>query len=201
MLVLMMSIKIYAVVALRILMVLVNSVYSHSLVMMMFSKLSVLQQRVFWLLLVVAVIALDQWTKTLASQSLTYGRAVEVLSVFDLTLLHNKGAAFSFLSDAAGWQRWFFTAISSVVSIILLVWLLRLKRDEVWLAASLAFILGGAIGNLWDRIALGHVVDFISVHYQDNYFPAFNIADSAITLGATIMILDMLISAKEKPSE
>jgi signal peptidase II len=169
--------------------------------MMMFSKFSVLQQRVFWLLLVIVVIALDQWTKTLASQSLSYGRAIEVLPVFDLTLLHNKGAAFSFLSDAAGWQRWFFTAISSVVSIILLVWLLRLKRDEVWLAASLAFILGGAIGNLWDRIALGHVVDFISVHYQDNYFPAFNIADSAITLGATIMVLDMLISAKEKPSE
>ncbi len=167
----------------------------------MFSKLSLLQQRIFWLLLVVAVVVLDQWTKGLATQGLSYGRAVEVLPVFDLTLLHNKGAAFSFLSDAGGWQRWFFTAISSVVSIVLLVWLLRLKREEIWLAASLAFILGGAIGNLWDRVALGYVVDFISVHYQDNYFPAFNIADSAITLGAAIMILDMLMGSAESSEE
>jgi signal peptidase II len=152
------------------------------------------RQKVLWLAMTVMIIALDQWTKMLASTQLSYGLPVEILPVFNLTLQHNTGAAFSFLADAGGWQRWFFTAVSALVSVVILVWLWRLKAPEKLLAASLAFILGGAVGNLWDRIEQGYVVDFISVHYQSWYFPAFNIADSAITIGAGLMILDMLLN-------
>ena len=153
-----------------------------------------------WLSIALLIIGLDQWTKSLASQMLNYGIPVEVLPVFNLTLQHNEGAAFSFLSDAGGWQRWLFTAISSIVSVILVIWLHRLTVQEKLLAVSLSLILGGAIGNLWDRIELGYVVDFISVHYQAKYFPAFNIADSAITIGAGLMILDMFLN-REKHSQ
>ncbi len=152
------------------------------------------KQKVFWLIIAVALVALDQWTKFLASSQLSYGVPVNILPVFNLTLQHNPGAAFSFLADAGGWQRWFFTGISLVVSLILMVWLYRLKPQEKIMMASLSLILSGAIGNLWDRIELGYVVDFISVHYQNWYFPAFNIADSAITIGAGLMILDMLVN-------
>ena len=146
-----------------------------------------------YMALAIVVIALDQWTKVLADTQLQYGNPVEILPVFNLTLQYNTGAAFSFLSDAGGWQRWFFTVISTVVSIALIIWIYRLKDREQLLAIALTFILGGAIGNLWDRVLLGHVVDFISVHWQQHYFPAFNLADSAITLGAILMILDMII--------
>ena len=158
------------------------------------------KQKIFWLLIAVIIIALDQWTKILATNELRYSTPVEVLSFFNLTLQHNTGAAFSFLADAGGWQRWFFTAVSGVVSVILLIWLCRLKPEQKLMAASLTFVLAGAIGNLWDRVALGYVVDFISVHYQSWYFPAFNIADSAITIGAGLMILDMFLNP-EKTSE
>ena len=150
-----------------------------------------------WLLIVIVIIGLDQWTKVLADTQLKYGVPVEILPVFNLTLQYNEGAAFSFLSDAGGWQRWFFTAVSSIVSIVLVVWLFRLTAKEKLLAASLSLILGGAIGNLWDRVELGHVVDFISVHYQSHYFPAFNIADSAITVGAVFMLLDMFLNPEK----
>ena len=154
-----------------------------------------------YLLLVLVIVGLDQWTKSLASSQLQYGIPVEILSVFNLTLQHNQGAAFSFLSDAGGWQRWFFTIVSSVVSIVLAVWLYRLSAQEKMLAASLSLILGGAIGNLWDRIELGYVVDFISVHYQMHYFPAFNIADSAITVGAGLMLLDMFLHPEKNSKD
>lgn len=152
------------------------------------------------MLLAVVVVLLDQWTKQLASSQLQYGSPVEILPVFNLMLAHNYGAAFSFLSDAGGWQRWFFTTISFVVSVVLAVWVYRLKAHETLLAIALALILGGAIGNLWDRVLLGYVVDFISVHYQQIYFPAFNIADSAITIGAGLMILDMFIHPEKGDS-
>lgn len=151
-----------------------------------------------FLALATVIVLLDQWTKYMASSHLIYGQPVAVLSFFNLTLLHNTGAAFSFLSDAGGWQRWFFAGLSFLVSVVLLVWIYQLKPKEQLLALSLALILGGAIGNLWDRVLLGYVVDFISVHYADRYFPAFNIADSAITLGAGLMILDMFIHPGEK---
>jgi signal peptidase II len=115
---------------------------------------------------------------------------VAILPVLNFTLQHNSGAAFSFLSDAGGWQRYFFSAVALLVSLVLVVWLHRLRRDDLLLAVGLGLILGGALGNLWDRVALGYVVDFISVHYRDSYFPAFNIADSAITLGAGCVLLD-----------
>jgi signal peptidase II len=152
------------------------------------------KRTVMWLLVTLAVVVLDQWTKSLASSELVYGRAVEILPVFNFTLLHNSGAAFSFLSDAGGWQRWLFVGISSVVSVVLFVWLVLLKPKDIIMAASLSLILGGAIGNLWDRVLLGYVIDFISVHYDNHYFPAFNIADSAISIGAGLMILDMIIN-------
>lgn len=147
-----------------------------------------------WLLLVVVIVLLDHWTKIKANTELVYDMPVEVLPFFNLTLLHNTGAAFSFLAGQDGWQRWFFIGISSAVSLALMVWLLRLRGEKVLLAASLALILGGALGNLWDRITLGYVIDFISLHYQGWFFPAFNIADSAITLGAGLMILDMFVN-------
>lgn len=144
-----------------------------------------------WLILTGIIIGLDLWTKSMASTQLSYARPVEILPFLNFTLLHNPGAAFSFLSDAGGWQRWFFTIISAVASVVFLVWLTRLTPKEKMMALSLSLILGGAIGNLYDRATLGYVVDFISVHYNGWYFPAFNIADSAISIGAVIIIFDM----------
>jgi signal peptidase II len=145
---------------------------------------------IWWYALAVVVILLDQYTKALASAGLDYGRPVQVFSWFNLTLQHNTGAAFSFLSDAGGWQRYFFSAVAVVISAVLAVWLFRLERGQWLLALSLGLILGGALGNLWDRLMLGYVVDFVSVHYGGRYFPAFNIADSAISVGAACMLLD-----------
>jgi len=150
-----------------------------------------------WYLLALLVVLLDQYTKGLASASLDYGRPLAVFSWFNLTLQHNTGAAFSFLSDAGGWQRWFFTLVALVISAGLVVWLFVAERTNWLLALSLALILGGAIGNVWDRIVLGYVVDFISVHYSGWYFPAFNLADSAITVGAACMLLDGFIHRGE----
>ncbi|WP_246139759.1 signal peptidase II [Parahaliea aestuarii] len=154
-----------------------------------------------WYLLALVVIALDQYTKGLASANLEYARPVAVFSWFNLTLHHNSGAAFSFLSDAGGWQRYFFTAIALAVSALLVAWLYRLQRGQWLLALSLALVLGGAIGNLWDRLVLGYVVDFISVHYAGYYFPAFNLADSAITGGAIGLILDSFLGRPAAGSE
>jgi len=151
------------------------------------------KQLSLWFGLSIIVIGLDQWTKILADNKLSYGLPVEVLPVFNLTLQYNTGAAWSFLSDAGGWQRWLFTGIAIVVSIAIVIWMTRLKEKEQLLAAGLCLILGGAIGNVIDRILYGHVVDFISLHYQGWYFPAFNIADAAITIGAACLILDMFI--------
>ncbi len=145
-----------------------------------------------WLWLALAVFVLDIVTKQLAEMMLTYGRPVYLLPVLDFTLLYNRGAAFSFLADESGWQRWFFTAVSLGVSVMLIVWLKRLPRTQVWMPVALALILGGALGNLFDRLVYGHVIDFISVHWDRSYFPAFNLADSAITGGAVMMALDVV---------
>ncbi len=145
-----------------------------------------------WLLLSLLVVALDLFSKSLASEHLLYHQPLPVFPGFNLTLMHNEGAAFSFLSDAGGWQRWFFTAIAAVVSVVIVGWLLRLKAGQRGLAVALALILGGALGNLWDRLTLGYVVDFIQVYYQQWFWPAFNIADSAIFVGAALLIIDSL---------
>jgi signal peptidase II len=150
-----------------------------------------------WYLLSLAVIVVDHITKYIASTNLEYGVLVPLLPVLDLTLLHNKGAAFSFLSDAGGWQRWFFMSVALGVSAWIALWLNRLPAGKRWLAASLALILGGAVGNLIDRMIQGYVVDFIFAHWGDSYFPAFNVADSAITVGAIMMMVDVLFLDRE----
>jgi len=150
----------------------------------------------WWYGLAVVVILLDHYTKGLASSELSYGRPVEVFSWFNLTLQHNTGAAFSFLNDAGGWQRYFFTIVASAISLGLAIWLYLMSRCDRLLALSLGLILGGALGNLWDRVELGYVVDFISVHYGGRYFPAFNIADSAISVGAALMLLDSFMGGR-----
>lgn len=145
------------------------------------------------------VVLLDQISKHWVEAALTYNEPVVFTSFFNFTLRYNPGAAFSFLSDAGGWQRWFFTAIAIVVSIVLVIWIARVAAHKKLEAFGLTMILGGAIGNVYDRIVLGHVVDFIVVHYQGYYWPAFNLADSAITLGAILLIADMIFT-KEKPA-
>lgn len=158
-------------------------------------------QALRWYVLALMIIALDQYTKGLASSALDYGRPLPVFSWFNLTLQHNTGAAFSFLSDAGGWQRHFFSAVASVISVVLVVWLYSAPRGQWLLALSLGLILGGALGNLWDRLVLGYVVDFISVHYGGHYFPAFNLADSAITVGAACMLLDSFIAGRRQQQQ
>ena len=142
-----------------------------------------------WLWLSLAVILLDQAAKQLAEFLLPPQQAVEVLPFFDWYLTYNTGAAFSFLAGAGGWQRWFFAAIAIVISGVILQWLRKLPDDERLTAASLSLILGGAIGNLIDRLYLGHVVDYIQVWLGSYPFPAFNIADAAISVGAVMLIL------------
>jgi signal peptidase II len=148
-----------------------------------------------WVGLAALVIFLDQASKLWISAHFAYGESLRVLSVFDLVLAHNTGAAFSFLHDAGGIQRWLFSGIAVVASVWIAA-LLRKHAAETLFALALSLILGGALGNLIDRIAYGHVVDFLAFHWDEHYFPAFNIADSAITLGAALLIFDGLRTAR-----
>ena len=146
-----------------------------------------------WLWLSLAVLAADQATKWVITREFELFESVAVNPYLDLTLLHNTGAAFSFLAGAGGWQRWLFIGLGVVVSIVILFWLRRLPaRGQSWLAIGLSLVMGGALGNVIDRVHYGYVIDFIHVHYQDAYFPAFNVADSAITVGAACLIIDAL---------
>ena len=147
-----------------------------------------------WLILSIVIIVLDQVTKFYAVQSLVLHESKYIYDGFNLTLMYNSGAAFSFLSDAGGWQRWFFIGVSCFVSIVIVIWMYNSLTKGRWLLFALAFILGGALGNLWDRLTLGYVVDFIEVYYKDLYWPAFNVADSAITIGAIMLVLDTLFT-------
>jgi len=153
-----------------------------------------------WLWLSLVVFMIDLATKSVVSNSFSLYESMSIVpGLFNLTLLHNYGAAFSFLADQPGWQRWFFTITSIIISVVLLVWLKRLKEQEKMLAIALALVLGGALGNLWDRITLGYVVDFLDVYYKTWHWPAFNIADSAISIGAVLLIIDSFFSGnKEK---
>ena len=154
--------------------------------------------RLGWLWLTVLVLVIDLTSKVYFDNALQmYQQIVVIPDLFSWTLAYNTGAAFSFLADASGWQRWFFAAIAIVVSVVLVIWLKRLKRHETLLAVALAMVLGGALGNLYDRVVLGHVVDFILVHWQSRwFFPAFNLADTFITIGAILLALDMFKSDK-----
>src|SRR5262249_15124282 len=147
-----------------------------------------------WLPLTAAVIVLDQFTKWLVVQHFSYGERLNLLPVLDLTLAYNKGAAWSFLDAASGWQRWLFTALALAVSLGLLIWLKRLKAgSQGLLGGAVAVILAGALGNVIDRLRLGHVIDFIMVYWNDHMFPIFNAADSAISIGAALLLLDALL--------
>jgi signal peptidase II len=145
-----------------------------------------------WLWLSLVIIIADQITKHLVTKHLVYQQANEIISGLNLTLVHNTGAAFSFLSEAGGWQRWFFVVLTSAVSLGLIYWLGTLAKQRIWLAAALALVLGGALGNLWDRIMLGYVIDFIDVYYAQWHWPAFNVADSSICAGAGMLIIDAI---------
>ena len=150
-----------------------------------------------WLWLSILVVVLDQATKVWIDSSLQYNQAVSVLAFFDLRLLYNEGAAWSFLAEAGGWQRWFLSGLAIVVTTILVVWLSRLKQGTSLLAVALALVIGGAVGNVIDRIIYGYVIDFIDIYYNAWHWPAFNIADSAISLGAIILIIDALRGQSE----
>lgn len=125
-------------------------------------------------------------------------QSIEILPVFKLTVLHNTGAAFSFLDDAGGWQRGFLVCVSLGVSVFISGWLYRIYKEQPLLAYALAFILGGALGNLVDRALQGYVVDFLVFYYNGYYFPAFNVADSAISIGAGLLIVDMILQTKRE---
>ncbi len=142
-----------------------------------------------WLGIALVLVLLDQASKIMMSQFLLYGQSETITSYFNLVMVYNKGAAFSFLSDQPGWQRYFFTAVSVIASLFIL-WMLRRNPTQRLFCWALALILGGAVGNLIDRIAYGHVIDFLDFHVGGWHWPAFNVADSAITVGAILFVLD-----------
>ena len=145
-----------------------------------------------WAWLSALVIVLDQVTKIAADAWLAYHDPVPVLPFFNLLLSYNSGAAFSFLSDAGGWQRWFFVVLALGVSAVIAVWMYRLPTNQRWTAMALGLVLGGAIGNVIDRLLYGHVVDFLDFYVGQWHWPTFNVADSAITIGVAILIIDGL---------
>ena len=152
-----------------------------------------------WLWISVLVIAADQLTKLWIERTMALGDSFHVLPVLDIVRAHNPGAAFSFLADAGGWQRWAFTLLAVGVSIALVVWLRRLAlTTHAMLAFGLSLILGGAIGNVIDRFEHGYVVDFVAVHWGTAYFPAFNVADAAISIGAVLVIIDAILEGRRK---
>ena len=147
-----------------------------------------------WLGISAIVIALDLYTKHLIKNAFLYAEHLTITHFFDLVRYHNTGAAFSFLADAGGWQKWFFTGVSLIAAIVI-IYLLKKHHHEKLFCFGLALVLGGAVGNLYDRVTLGYVVDFLSFHINDLYWPAFNVADSAICIGVGILLLD---SVKQK---
>ena len=151
-----------------------------------------------WMALAAAVLLLDQLTKLYIMGQFSLGESRTVNSFFNLVRAHNEGAAFSFLSDAGGWQRWFLTLVSVVVSAVIVVWLTKLPRQRLLEGLGLSLILGGALGNLYDRLTLGYVVDFLDFHWSGWHFAAFNVADMGISVGAGLIIVDALFF---QPSE
>jgi signal peptidase II len=152
-----------------------------------------------WLVLSAFVVLADQISKDYIANHFGEFEYTRILPILDITRMHNVGAAFSFLASASGWQRWFFIALAAGVSVAIVVWLARMPRGgHRLLAAGLSLVLGGAVGNLIDRIRLGHVIDFIHFHWNQAYFPAFNVADSAITTGAALLLLDALLDPGRK---
>ena len=170
----------------------INTVQKHSLVQSGFK----------WLWVTILFFIVDQYTKQLIVEKFFEREVLEIFPMFNLTLAYNRGAAFSFLANQDGWQVLFFTTISSVVSLVLLWWLYTLNaKKDWWLSISLSLILSGAMGNLYDRITLGKVVDFLDFYYNSYRFPAFNVADSVIFLGAAMMLYDSFVLEPKKQKE
>ena len=143
-----------------------------------------------WLWLSLLALLLDQWSKIAIDSAMHLYQSIAIAPYFNLTYVRNTGAAFSFLSEAGGWQRWFFAIMAIIISTVLIVWLYRLKKNETLLAIALSLVLGGALGNLIDRLVYGYVIDFLDVYYQNWHWPAFNVADMAISLGVFLMLLE-----------
>lgn len=151
-----------------------------------------------WLTLSALVLVLDWGTKTWVVSAMSLRESIDVLPFFNITYVHNYGAAFSFLSDAGGWQRWFLSAIAVTISVLLVWWLKRLPATNKLLGSAYALVLAGALGNLYDRLHYGYVIDFIHVYYQDWHYPAFNIADCAICIGAALLLFDAFKSSSKE---
>jgi signal peptidase II len=151
----------------------------------------------WWFSIAMAILFLDQATKNWIVNDFFLGQSDFITSFFNLVRVHNYGAAFSFLSDAGGWQRWFLAVLSMVVSAFLVIWLIKLPRVKWIEGIAIAFILGGALGNLYDRVVFGYVIDFLDFHWSGSHFPAFNVADSGITMGAILLLFDMLIARQD----
>ncbi len=148
-----------------------------------------------------AIIIVDQWSKYFALQHLTLFQPHAVFALLNFTLIFNRGAAFSFLNSQGGWQRWLFIAIAIIISSGVLIWMRKIPRKKIFLSIGLALILGGALANLWDRVSLGYVVDFIDFHVNTWHFATFNVADSAVSVGVVMFIIDMLFDCKKKTSD
>ena len=142
-----------------------------------------------WIAISATIVTLDLYTKHLIQKAFVYGEHLTITGFFDLVRYHNEGAAFSFLADAGGWQKWFFSGIS-MIAVIVIIYLLKKHSHQKLFCLGLAMVLGGAIGNLYDRLTLGYVVDFLSFHISHYYYPAFNVADSAICVGVGILLFD-----------
>lgn len=150
-----------------------------------------------WLWISALVILLDQASKLTVDANMHLYESIPLMAYFNLTYAHNTGAAFSFLAQAGGWQRWLFAGLAVVMSGVIGAWLMRLKSHETLMAWALSLILGGAIGNLIDRVLYGYVIDFLDVYYQDRHWPAFNVADSAICVGVGLMLLESVGVGKQ----
>ncbi|HIG78985.1 MAG TPA: lipoprotein signal peptidase [Cycloclasticus sp.] len=154
-----------------------------------------------WLWLSLIIFILDQSSKLLVVSYFQLHESMPLLPSLNLTYVHNKGAAFSLLSSAGGWQRGFFIGVAIIATTVLVIWLKRLEVTEKWMAVTISLVLGGAIGNLYDRISYGYVIDFIDVYYQAHHWPVFNIADSAISVGVVMMLMDAFWGKKSTTTE
>jgi signal peptidase II len=159
-------------------------------------KIKISQTGLCWLWITILVLAVDRVTKLWIQHHVSAYSVNHITAFFNITLAYNKGAAFSFLNGAAGWQTRMFGALAIGISFVLLVWLSRISRKERWISVALTLIIGGAIGNLWDRISYGHVTDFLQFHISTYYWPVFNIADSSICIGAVMLIFDAFANRK-----
>jgi signal peptidase II len=150
----------------------------------------------YWIFIAVLIFALDRASKIIVLQNLLFEESINILPIFNLFFTFNAGAAFGFLNKAGGWQEWLFSGIAIAVSLFLMVWLFRIKTKDTWLKIALALVLGGTLGNLYDRIAYHHVIDFLDFFFKQWHYPTFNLADSAICIGAVMLITDIFIKKK-----